>query len=608
MRKTKKIIWINSFLSIWIYLLCSGIEAAPLSRISAAVERDGVRQVSTWGPSSRSAPPVICGPKGIELFWGPASPDSEIDSYTVQCMDEDQGGKWEDIPGLVATKATRATFLGIPGHRYRFRTIAVDKSGEREDPEAVITSVSPPLTIRGRDVDVTDLLRVVARKMKANLVFGPDVTGKVTIEFEEVPVDLAFELILRASGFWYERFPGNAYLISKSYSPPSIAREEAEKTIKVFFFKHARALQVQDLIKPFLSKEGISVVDQRTNQLIVNDLESVIRRIEGVIEKLDIPQVEGVSPPQGRGIELPEPYPIKLKYIKPSRLKEMIVGIGLLPSDKIQVDDEKDLMIVMAMKEEISAIKKLVEDVDTPPMRVTVEAKIIEVSADSLKDLGISWSDRVDLSLEMSLSPELPIPTKVATARLSSISASLNILEREGKAKTLENSRMTVLSNQTASILGGEKIPVVTRIPIGFPTGGVVGGIPTAPGYVTETLQIQYIEVGIKLTVTPRVNEEGVITMEIKPEVSTVAGWRGPNNDIPVVKTREARTTVWVRDGETILLGGLTSEEKRTTISKTPILGDLPIIGKVLFTRKRRDTVKTELIIMIVPQILKEKG
>jgi type II secretory pathway component GspD/PulD (secretin) len=308
------------------------------------------------------------------------------------------------------------------------------------------------------------------------------------------------------------------------------------------------------------------------------------------------------------GLELPEPYPIKLKYIKPSKFKEMISGIGLVPAEKIQTDDEKDLVIVMTTKQTISAIRKLVEEVDIPPKRVTVEAKIIEVSADSLKDLGISWSDSVSLSLELSPSPELPIPTKVATARLSAISTSLNLLERQGKARTLENSRMTVLSNQTANILGGEKIPIVTRMPIGFPTGGVVGGIPTAPGYVTETLQIQYVEVGIKLTVTPRVNEEDVITMDIKPEVSTVAGWRGPNNDIPIVKTREARTTVWVRDGDTILLGGLTSEEKRTTTTKTPILGDLPIIGRLLFTRKREDTMKTELIIMIVPQILREKG
>jgi type II secretory pathway component GspD/PulD (secretin) len=603
---------IGEFVGIWLlfaYSLCSIAEAAPLSRISAVVEKDGVRQVSTWGPSSRSAPSVICGPKGIELFWGPASSGSEIESYTVQYMDEDRGGGWEEIPGLIGTKATRATFIGIPGHRYRFRTIAVDASGIKEDPEAVISSAPPPLTIRGKDVEIVDLLRAVARKMRANVIFGPDVSGKVTVEFEEVPVDLAFELILRASGFWYEKFPGNIYHISKSYSPPPVKEGVVKKTVKVFSFKHAVAFQVQDLIKPLLSKEGVSIVDVRTNQLIVNDMDEVIKRIEEIIEKVDIPVEEGIAPPQeGKGLELPEPYPIKLKYIKPSKFKEMISGIGLVPAEKIQTDDEKDLVIVMTTKQTISAIRKLVEEVDIPPKRVTVEAKIIEVSADSLKDLGISWSDSVSLSLELSPSPELPIPTKVATARLSAISTSLNLLERQGKARTLENSRMTVLSNQTANILGGEKIPIVTRMPIGFPTGGVVGGIPTAPGYVTETLQIQYVEVGIKLTVTPRVNEEDVITMDIKPEVSTVAGWRGPNNDIPIVKTREARTTVWVRDGDTILLGGLTSEEKRTTTTKTPILGDLPIIGRLLFTRKREDTMKTELIIMIVPQILREKG
>ena len=113
------------------------------------------------------------------------------------------------------------------------------------------------------------------------------------------------------------------------------------------------------------------------------------------------------------------------------------------------------------------------------------------------------------------------------------------------------------------------------------------------------------LSAGIGLSITPIVNEEGFITTRIRSEVSTIVGWRGPNNEVPWVRTREAEATLRVRDGDTIVLAGLLSSEERKTRSKVPILSDIPILGG-LFSSKRTEKVDTEVIITITPRVIEE--
>jgi len=115
---------------------------------------------------------------------------------------------------------------------------------------------------------------------------------------------------------------------------------------------------------------------------------------------------------------------------------------------------------------------------------------------------------------------------------------------------------------------------------------------------------VQREEVGIKLTVLPTVNTDGDITVRVEPEVASIFEFIGPNRNIPRVKSRSSSTTIRVRDGETIILGGLISKDKKNTVYRFPLLHKIPWLGKKLFTSTDIVDRKTDLIIQITPSVV----
>ena len=158
----------------------------------------------------------------------------------------------------------------------------------------------------------------------------------------------------------------------------------------------------------------------------------------------------------------------------------------------------------------------------------------------------------------------------------------------------LANPKLTTLNGKEASILIGSRIPYV------------ITGTAFAGGAAAPVQQVQREEVGIKLRITPLINADGYITTVIEPEVSTVIGFQGQNNDLPVVSTRQASTTVRLKDGTSVIIGGLLSEERTTNITKVPILGQIPGLG-VLFQHRSATTTKHDLVIEVTPHILPQQ-
>ena len=120
----------------------------------------------------------------------------------------------------------------------------------------------------------------------------------------------------------------------------------------------------------------------------------------------------------------------------------------------------------------------------------------------------------------------------------------------------------------------------------------------------TQTVQIE--EVGIKLAITPLINTDGYITVHIRPEVSTVTGFRGVAGDLPVVATRQAETTVRLKDGSSVLIGGILDQEKTTDITKVPFLGSVPFLG-AFFRHENTTTTNRDLVIEVTPHLLPEQ-
>ena len=273
---------------------------------------------------------------------------------------------------------------------------------------------------------------------------------------------------------------------------------------------------------------------------------------------------------------------ISLKYIDATEAKEALKSI-ILDENSIQINKTTNELIINDLAVTVRKARRALENIDRQPVQVMLEAKIIEVASSSLKEYGFNWSTQgnVQASTDGSLG--------VFSAGSASITGLLNILETKGKAKIIANPRVATLNNKTATLEVSDKVPVPVRT---VDTSG------------RETITVTYENVGVSLKITPQINDNDFITLNIKPKVSSIVEFSGPNNDWPRIASREVETLVRVKNGETIVIGGLNKDEERISQVKVPILGDIPLLG-ALFTSERRDTSNTEVIILVMPKIIK---
>jgi general secretion pathway protein D len=167
-------------------------------------------------------------------------------------------------------------------------------------------------------------------------------------------------------------------------------------------------------------------------------------------------------------------------------------------------------------------------------------------------------------------------------------------LETVGETNILSSPRIMAVNNQEARILVGSTEPYVTSTTT-TPSSG-----PT-----TTAESVNFIDVGVKLYVTPTIHEDDFITMKIRPEVSSVTSnlTTSNNNTIPIVETSEAETVVNVKDGVSVIIGGLIKEEAINTTKKVPLLGNIPILG-MAFRSTNNSKSKTEIVIFLTPRIV----
>jgi type II secretory pathway component GspD/PulD (secretin) len=289
-------------------------------------------------------------------------------------------------------------------------------------------------------------------------------------------------------------------------------------------------------------------------------------------------------------------YVVELKYVPAQEVAEMLADL----SKNIKVDAGGNRLICFTSPRVILEIEKLVREIDHPHILVMLETRLIEVGTDRLAEYGIDWGNLSPIQSGIGY-PESPLkegfkPDKWVKLPLD-FDLALDMLVSDGVARVLMDSKLTTTNNREAKLHIGEVIPYLVQAYNFGGAGAAAGG--------GANLQIQKEEVGVKVAMTPHVNEENQITLTLEPEVSTVIGYKGKDADLPVVKVRKANTTVRVSNGQTIFLAGLLSEEKTAEIRKLPVLGDIPLIG--LLFQNRKDVIKkSNLIIEITPKIIRD--
>ncbi len=212
------------------------------------------------------------------------------------------------------------------------------------------------------------------------------------------------------------------------------------------------------------------------------------------------------------------------------------------------------------------------------------------------KFLGIDWQyqnpDKHTITVG---AKDLPVPTgityvdafKIGVLSNDDYQVAIRALEQSSDVNLISSPRIVTLNNTEAKILIGSSEPYEV---FHYDEEGHITG-----------KEIKFVEVGIKLTVTPKISEDGFITMHIRPEVSSPR--KGTVTDALAIDTTEANTVMTVKDGNTVVMGGLIKDDKETHIAKIPLLGDIPLI-KHLFRNSYTALVKKEIIIFITPKII----
>lgn len=366
-----------------------------------------------------------------------------------------------------------------------------------------------PITLRAKDANLSEILKVLAERSGMNFVAGEGVhRERITIYLYKTPLDEAINLLVRAAGLSYEII-GNSVLIAE----PGKLKDEVGQTAYVVELKYAEAAEVA---------------------MMLSDL-----------------------------------------------------------TKNVKVDKGGNRLVCYTSPRVINEIEKIVKSIDHPHILVVLETRLIEASMNNLSNYGIDWGKLTPIStpIQYSGSPLKEVYDMDYWVQLPiNFNLALDVLLEEGDARMLMNSKLTTTNNREASLHIGEIIPYTIQSYNLTSAGGM-------------NQQIMKEEVGVKISMTPHINEDNQITLTLNPEVSNIREWKGPNSDMPLVRVRKTTTTVRVEDGQTIFLAGLLEEKRSEIIKKLPLLGDIPLIG-LIFQHKREEIRRSNLIIEITPKII----
>lgn len=418
--------------------------------------------------------------------------------------------------------------------------------------QSINDRIAKMVNLDADDAYLPAVLTILAKKSGFNIVTGPGVNKqeRISVHIKDTPIEEAINLVVRAAGLSYE-IVGNSFLVAKA--------EALEKEV------------------------GLA------------------------------------------------PHVFSLQYANASEIKELLSDL----TEFVQVDTSGNRILTLASPKVAAEIRQIIDEVDIAPMQILLEARLIEVATDDLDEYGIDWEKLSHLTTIIAESPVNPaskmnsekglssrapgdfyynIDEKLTgglddltwnpsgqlpegmpfqkidglnniglfSRQLSAFDITLDFLLKRNVAKLLANTKLTTVNNRSASILIGETF---------------VWAVSSERNAIVRTE-----EVGIRLNITPTINSGGYITTKVEPEVSSIIELIA--GIYPRKKIRTASTTVLVKDGQKIFIGGLLSVDDTRNEYRMPILGDIPLIGK-LFRHTEYGTKKTDLIIEITPRIIK---
>jgi type II secretory pathway component GspD/PulD (secretin) len=522
------------------------------------------------------------------------------------------------LPGSSTADEGDVTLAQLPAGMTR---IATD---EPVFPPGMNTTISLDL----RNIEIVEALKFLAVKADLDIVATKNVAGRVTLMVDDVQIKDIFDIMIRSNSLAYT-VTGSIYnIMTEDEYQNLFGKNFADlREVRIFRLQYAIPEQAFNLIDTVKSSIGRVLVDEDSGTVLVMDIPEKLGEIEyalSTLEEKNLIRVFDLQYAMAKDVEE------KLKM----QIDAKNVGIT-------RADERSNQIIIQTFPERMEQMEDLISALDKKTKEVLIDVRIVKVKLKDQMDTGVEWEGLFNIAKKFGMTyigaaPFSQLLNTDATAwqsrldwlegqdneigsypfsgtsstyagsktapgefhlgfidRKRDVDILVKYLETLGNTQILSNPKLAVVNNQEARIHVGERQAYITST--------------TTTGQATSTVSedVTFIDIGIKLSVTPTINDDGFVTMKIKPEVSSVVDTlvTPSGNKIPIIDTSTAETTVMIKDGKTLILGGLRKDEKKDDSEGIPYLSKIPILGFV-FKKETALTERTELLVVITPYVV----
>ena len=507
-----------------------------------------------------------------------------------------------------------------------------------------------------KNTEVVDVLRAIAEVADVNLITDSNVSGTITVNLKEITFSKALDLITQTRALSYE-WDENTVVVAAPERLDSIYADIVTEFVEVqsadidnigtivsevfpqtqitldtarrqFILKGEKnsVAEIKEMINRLDSAQTEQEVEAARSQEIkeeeseaekieiytasyqvlnaeLSDLEQKLRTVVPGLEitsnqLINTMTISGEEEQVKKAISMAETYDqslepetrnIRVDYVDTEQITE-IVG-KFYPEVKLHLNNKRKEVIVNGAKNKLDGVQDLINEINKPQDQVIIEVRVEEISTDKLKELGIDLQNGTLSRLHFIKDQNDPSFGSAETSEFGQIEGIeltwpnfLRAINDDSSSKTLANPRLMTLNGEEASMAITDEVPY--------------------PVYDDEGNQsFDYMQAGIDLTFTPWITENNEIELSMTPEVSSF-GPKPEGATLPPKKTRTVTTRLRLEDGETFAIGGLIQEDELESMSKVPLLGDIPVIGEI-FKSRSVDNSRTELLIFVTPKIIK---
>ena len=428
-----------------------------------------------------------------------------------------------------------------------------------------------PISVNLKDVDLKDFFRLIHEISGLNVVLDPAVKGSLTIVLDEVPWDQALDIVLQNNSL-DKQLSGNVLRIAsrdtlkkEAETQRDLEKAQAEAIAPVTVprvLSYAKAAALAPTLKKFLSSRGDILYDDRSNQLIIRDIPSVIPIIDNLIRNLDrkSQQVE-----------------IEARVVSASRSFARDIGTQLA----FATSSGNNVFGGNSTVGPSPIFRTITPGVSTSPA--------LTFGAPPVPQPPVAGQAPQQANVQMPLVTNLGAnaPTSGVSYLFTSANLALDFMitaaESKGVGKLLSKPKIITQNNEKAAVKQGTKIPIQTTI--------------------NNTISVQFIDAVLKQEGTPQITADGTVFMDVLVENTQIDAGIPRVQGIPALDTEAAETKVTVADGGTVVIGGIIVSSQRTDIFQVPVVGSLPLIGH-LFKRTSVSTSSQELLFFLTPRII----